>query len=457
MNSKPNIIILFTDDQRFNTINALGNKEVITPNLDRLVANGTTFTHAHIMGGTCGAVCMPSRAMLMTGKTLFNLKEDGGVIPTDDILMPEHLRRNGYNTFGTGKWHNSPAAYHRSFDDGGEIYFGGMADHWNLPSCDFNPDGVYPEPKPIVQNMHLNQPDETYTLRYDHVQEGKHSTDLISNCTIDYINGYNSDKPFFIYTSFLAPHDPRTMPQKYLDMYDINDISLPQNFKPQHEFDNGELQVRDEVRLINKPMNPDELLEHIREYYAMITHVDDRVGMIIESLKTNGYYDNTIIIFAGDNGLAVGQHGLVGKQNLYDHSVRIPLIMCGPGINKSYETDALCYLLDIFPTLCDMLNLDSPSSIEGISFRSLLDSSSTEPIRDHIFCAYRNFQRSVRKDNIKLIRYNVDGVIHNQLFDINDDPWELKNLYNDKKYEDIQKKLLHLLTEAQLNYNDPLL
>lgn len=122
----------FTDDQRFDTINALGNKKIITPNIDNIVKTGVTFTHAHIPGGTSGAICMPSRAMIHSGKNLFDLHDSGSSIPADHSLLGETLRNNGYRTFGTGKWHNGTDAYARSFTDGDEIFFGGMNDHWNV-------------------------------------------------------------------------------------------------------------------------------------------------------------------------------------------------------------------------------------------------------------------------------------------------------------------------------------
>ena len=141
---QPNILFLFTDDQRFNTIGGLNNPNLITPAMDSLVKDGTSFTNAYIMGGSCPAVCMPSRAMLMTGRTLFNLDDLGQEIPMDHSIMPEIFRREGYTTFGTGKWHNGRAAYARSFTCGDVIFFGGMEDHWNVPAYDFDPSGIYP-------------------------------------------------------------------------------------------------------------------------------------------------------------------------------------------------------------------------------------------------------------------------------------------------------------------------
>ncbi|MFW5893602.1 MAG: sulfatase-like hydrolase/transferase [Verrucomicrobiota bacterium] len=150
MTQAKNILFLFTDDQRFDTIAALGNPAIHTPNLDRLVARGTAFTRAHIPGGTSSAVCMPSRAMLHTGRNLFDLLGQGETIPADHTLLGEALQQAGYTTFGTGKWHNGPESFARSFNDGAEIFFGGMDDHWNVPACDYDPSGRYDNRRPFI-------------------------------------------------------------------------------------------------------------------------------------------------------------------------------------------------------------------------------------------------------------------------------------------------------------------
>ncbi|GAF96928.1 unnamed protein product, partial [marine sediment metagenome] len=290
-------------------------------------------TNAYIMGSMSGAVCMPSRAMLMTGRTLFRLEGSGGTVPEEQVTMPETLQKAGYNTFETGKWHQDRATFKRCFTHGSKIFFGGMSNHYKVPVNDFDPTGEYPKEK-------------IYS------DEGKHSSELFSDAAIRFLRDYADDKPFFMYVSFTAPHDPREMPVEYLDMYDSDKIPLPENFMPEHPFDNGELIIRDEL-LAKFPRTPEEIRTHIAAYYAMITHVDAQIGRILDTLKETGNAENTIIIFSGDNGLAVGQHGLLGKQNLYEHSVHVPLIISGPGMPVGEKRDALCYLFDIFPTLCD--------------------------------------------------------------------------------------------------------
>ena len=162
---------------------------------------------------------------------------------------------------------------------------------------------------------------------------------MVCNAAIDFIDKMDSDQPFFTYVSFLAPHDPRVMPERFKEMYKPEDMELPPNFMGGHPFDNGALHIRDE-ELAAFPRNPEEVKEHIAEYYAMITHLDYEIGRVIQKLEEKGLLENTIVVFAGDNGLAVGQHGLFGKQSCYEHSNRVPLIFAGPGIPQGEKRDA---------------------------------------------------------------------------------------------------------------------
>jgi len=420
---KPNILFFFTDDQRFDTIRALGYDQVSTPNIDRLVARGASFVNAYIMGGSCGAVCMPSRAMLMTGRTLYRLQGQGQGIPEDHVLLGEALQQAGYATFGTGKWHNGPAAYARSFTAGDEIFFGGMEDHWNVPACRFDPTGQYDLEQPVVKDAWYSN--EVTYRRCDHIRPGKHSSELFAEAAIDFLDGYNAEQPFFMYLSFMAPHDPRTMPREFLEMYDPDEIELPPNCYPEHPFDNGELRVRDE-KLAPWPRTPQEIRRHTAEYYAMISHLDAQIGRVLEALERTGQTNNTIIILAGDNGLAIGRHGLMGKQNMYDHSLHVPLLISGPGIPAGKQSDAYCYLLDIYPTLCDLVGVPIPDTVEGKSLVPAMEGS--DSIRDTLLFAYRDVQRAVQDREYKLIEYVVEGKRTTQLFDLQADPSEINDL-----------------------------
>lgn len=420
---KLNVVFFFTDDQRYDTIRALGNNQIFTPNIDCLVTSGVSFTNAYIAGGSHEAVCMPSRAMLHTGRELFHLDRSGEQIPSDHALLGEAFQREGYRTYGTGKWHNGSSSYARSFTDGAEIFFGGMEDHWNVPACDFDPSGTY-SAKPIA-----NAPAYSNDLSFrqcDHIKAGKHSSELFADAAIDFLRDYESSDPFFMYVSFMAPHDPRTMPRKFLEMYDPSVLPLPGNFLPEHPFDNGALEVRDEF-LAPHPRMPQNIRTHLAEYYAMISHLDEQIGRVMAELTRRGLAENTIVLLAGDNGLALGQHGLMGKQNLYEHSLKIPLVVNGPSIPANETRDAPVYLYDVFPTLCDLTGIAIPESVDGRSFATAIENAEVQT-RDSLFFAYERYQRAVRQGRMKLIEYVVQGVRHTHLFDLEEDPFEKNNL-----------------------------
>ncbi|MFO7871408.1 MAG: sulfatase-like hydrolase/transferase [Kiritimatiellia bacterium] len=434
MSDKPNILLFFTDDQRYDTIAALGNGEIRTPHLDKFTRRGTTFTRAHIPGGTCGAVCMPSRAMLHTGRTLFHIDREGQDIPAEHTTLGEHLRSCGYNAFGTGKWHNGRSSFARSFSAGDEIFFGGMFDHWNVPAYRFDPSGKYGARCPYV-----HEPWRSNKLDFkqcDHIHAGRHSTELFTETASRFLRDYGESEPFFTYVSLMAPHDPRTMPEKFLKMYNPADIQLPDNFVPEHGIDTGALKIRDEM-LAAFPRDPDEIKRHIAEYYAMISHLDDGFGRVMAALEKAGKLENTIVVFAGDNGLAVGRHGLMGKQNLYDHSVRVPLVFAGPGIPKGERRESLVYLLDIMPTLCDLADVKTPGSVEGRSLVPCLDNANAG-VRDSLYLAYAESIRGVTDGSRKLIEYACGET---QLFDLENDPSEKRNLADAGESGEILKRM----------------
>ncbi|MFC2158625.1 sulfatase-like hydrolase/transferase [Acidobacteriota bacterium] len=438
---RPNFLFIFTDDQRFNTIHALGNTEVHTPHMDRLVRRGVSFTNAYIMGGNSGAVCMPSRAMLLTGRSLFRIERDGRHIPEDHVMMPEILKAEGYSTFGTGKWHNGRDAFARCFSQGDEIFFGGMSDHWNVPVNEFDPTGRYETQVPFIPNAALSN--KVDFRPWHHIPEGKHSSELFADSVVDFIKKYDSPDPFFVYTSFTAPHDPRSAPPEFMEMYDPKNIQFPPNFLPVHPFDNGELKVRDEM-LASFPRTKQEVSRHIAEYYGIISHLDSQVGRILDALESSGQADNTYIIFAADNGLALGQHGLMGKQNVYDHSVHVPLIFSGPGLPQGERRDALCYLFDIFPTVCEIGKLPCPPSVEGKSLIPLIQNAELEG-REALIFAYKDYQRGLRTRRWKLIQTNVVGSKHTQLFDMEKDPFEMDDLAGNPEHQARIKELSEML------------
>ena len=429
MKKKPNVLFIITDDQRFDTIHALGNSEIITPNLDKLAARGTAFVRAHIAGGTCGAVCMPSRAMVLSGRNPFHLEELGGNIPPQHKTLAETFKNNGYETIGLGKWHNGCPAYARSFTQGAKIFFGGMWDHWNVPTCRYDLTGEYDNVINFVVDFFKdNQPLAQHCDEFD---PGKHSSTLLTDAAIELLNkNAGGENPFFMYLAFLAPQDPRTMPDEFKEMYDPEKITLPPNFREIIDT-NYPLMVHRDEHLAAYPRKEDEIKRHIAEYYAMITHLDFEIGRLLEALRQSGEEENTIIVFTGDNGLAVGQHGWLGKEDIYEHGIRVPLILAGPGIKENVRNDAYVYLYDVFPTLCEMAGIETPESVDGKSFAALLDGEHGEEFRDELYLIFDEFVRGVKNERYKLIEYRngeEEGDKWTFLYDIKNDPWETENL-----------------------------
>lgn len=178
----------------------------------------------------------------------------------------------------------------------------------------------------------------------------------------------------------------------------------------------------------------------------MISHLDDELGRIFDALDASGQAENTLVVMAADHGLAVGQHGLMGKQSLYDHSVRVPLIMAGPGVPVNQQADGLCYLIDVFPTICDLVGLDVPATVEGTSLAPCLADPSVR-VRDVLHLAYRHLMRGVTDGKHKLIEYVVDGHRRTQVFDIEQDPWETTDLARTPGYADTIETLRYELVQ----------
>jgi arylsulfatase A-like enzyme len=208
--------------------------------------------------------------------------------------------------------------------------------------------------------------------------------------------------------------------------------------------------VRDE-NLLDWPREPEKVRSVLSDYYALISHLDKAVGDIIGTLKKNGLYDNTIIVYAADNGLAIGSHGLLGKQNLYEHSMKVPLIITGPGIPEDKVSDAFVYLFDMFPTLAELCNVPLPGDTDGKSLVSLI-SGSSDGVRTSLFTAYRNTVRAVRTDEWKLIRYPERDF--SQLFNLVADPLELNNLAEVGFYKSRVDEMTMLMKEWQQELND---
>jgi arylsulfatase A-like enzyme len=398
---KLNILFLFADDQRADTIAALGNPVIKTPNLDRLVHAGLAFNRAYMQGGMNAATCVPSRAMLLSGRNLFHISEKLMHDGKFDETWPAAFGRAGYTTFMTGKWHNGPSALPHSFQIARSVFAGGMGNPLQLKLSDMV-DGKLTPP---------------------HVS-AEHSCAIFADETIRFLKEHK-DGPFFAYVPFDAPHDPHIVPADFSFNYDSARIPLPLNFLPQHPWDNGEMTVRDE-KLMKWPRTPAGVKDYLAEYYRYITYLDTQVGRILDALAASPFATNTIIVFSADSGVACGSHGLIGKQNVYEYdSVRVPLVISGPDIPAGRRTDAMCYLFDVLPTLGKLCAVSAPAASDGIDFSASLRDPAM-PARPEMMFAYKDVQRAFRDERWKLIRYpQVDKT---QLFDLQADPQEATNL-----------------------------
>lgn len=405
---RPNVLFILSDDQRADTIAALGNPEIRTPNLDRLAERGFHFTNAYCMGSMIGAVCTPSRTMIATGRSLWRIPNPNQTeAPPGTPILARAFREAGYATFHCGKRGNS-------------CRFGNAAFEVNIETTD-------------------NDDPERVRRMADRAAE--------------FLENHDDARPFFMVLAPAVPHDPRIAPEEFMKMYDPAKLSLSSNFMPEHPFDNGELDVRDE-KLAARPRDPEEMRQHLAGYYAMITHLDAEIGRTLEAVERRGWMENTIVVFTSDQGLAVGgRHGLMGKQNLYEH-VKPPLVFAGPGVPKG-SSPALAYLFDILPTLCDLTGVAIPEGVEGRSLAPVIKGQANG-VRDRLFGAYIRCQRMARDERWKLIEYFAGGARNTQLFDLANDPHELNNLANDAAHAAELARMRTLLDEERERWGDPL-
>lgn len=407
---RPNFLFILTDDQSPETLSCYGNTVCQTPHLDRLAAEGMVLDGAHHMGSWSGAVCTPSRTMIMTGRTVWNIPGAHGpglkfpkgfrqAVARESL--PAVFNRAGYDTFRTCKNGNSYREANSLFAqsrtatrrDGTEA--GGSAWHG------------------------------------DQVLEF-----LRQRSTAD------RKKPFLIYFGFSHPHDPRNalpeLAEKYgadnsgpPDTPDPQAPDLPVNWLPEHPFHHGHPGLRDEVKVQGVLERRDEatVRNELGREYACIENIDRQIGRVLKELERSGELQNTYVVFTSDHGIAVGRHGLMGKQNLYEHTWRVPFIVRGPGIRPGSRASGYIYLLDVLPTLCDLAGIEIPDAVEGRSFRPVLEGQ-TSRIRDVLYGVYCGGttpgMRCVKSDGWKLIEYDtLDGQVREtQLFDLTANPRE---------------------------------
>lgn len=408
---RPNILFIVVDDQSPFDLRIYDPKSALaTPTLDRLAAEGMVFDGAYHMGSFSGAVCTPSRHMIMTGRTVWHLP----IGPTSGAHCPPNLETNtlaavfnraGYATMRTCKTGNSYEAANRQF-----------------------------------------------TVRHDATKRG--GTDETGSAwhaeqVLDYLNDRETSgeqAPFLIYFGFSHPHDTRDGKPELLAKYgavnhrDRNSLPpadpkqprLPPNYLPAHPFDHGHPGLRDEVNVSGVWTNRDErtIRNELGREFACSENIDIQIARVLGRLKAMGELDNTYVFYTADHGMAIGRHGLQGKQNLYQHTWRVPFIAWGPGIQAGTRVPGNIYLLDTLATLCDLAGIRPPESNEGLSFKPVLLGRQAT-VRDALYGVYSGGTkpglRCVKQGDWKLIQYDVlDGAVRRtQLFNLAENPNEL--------------------------------
>lgn len=427
---RPNIIFLFADDQRADTIAAHGNPHIRTPHLDQLAGEGFSFLENYCAGSFSGAVCVASRAMLMTGKQWMNLPaKDPGSDWAGAPLLPAVLEKDGgYRSHIIGKWHNGEATLHRAFQSGRAIYLGGMVDHTSFEVQDLVEGKLGPQRAAVG-----------------------FSSEVFADAAIDYITSADEDSPFFLYVAFTAPHDTRNPPEKYREMYYQNRPPLPENFLPEHPFRTPTTMGGRDESLAPWPRTEAVISDQLCEYYGLITHLDEQVGRVMKALEGSPHADNTYIIYTADHGLAMGSHGLLGKQNVYEQSMKSPLIIWGPGVPKGGSSHAFTYVHDLNATVYDFAEITAPEGMDARDLTGII-TGEIEKVHDSIFLPFQDHQRALRRDDWKLHKY--PRINHTLLFDLKNDPHEMHDLATDPKHFQTLEEMTEALRSAQNSYHD---
>ena len=451
---RPNFLFVLVDDQSALDLQVYDSNSILeTPNISKLASEGMVFETARHMGSWSGAVCTPSRHMIMTGRTLWNLpsyrKQFSNPEAPDSLELQTIgavFNRAGYQTMRTCKKGNS-----------------------------------YPEANAQFTVVH----DATKRKGTEDGGSAWHSKQVL-----EYLNGRESNQvtdPFFIYFGFSHPHDTRDGTDELLLKYGATNhrdtSSLPpinarqpplqENYLPAHPFFHGHPNLRDEERVsgVWKRRDEQSIRNELGREYACSENIDIQLGKVLEKLELMGELDNTYIIYTSDHGMSIGRHGLMGKQNLYEHTWKVPLIVKGPGIRSGTRVEGNVYLLDLLPTFCDLAGIAAPNTVNGESFKSILKGSETK-IRDVMYGVYsggsKPGMRSVAQGDWKLIKYDMmEGAVREtQLFNIKENPFEYlpehgkegemhTNLATNPKYADKLAEMEALLLAQMKTNNDP--
>jgi arylsulfatase A-like enzyme len=433
----PNVLLIVSDNQPADTIRALGNTYIETPHLDRIVREGSVFTRAI----TANPHCIPSRAEIISGASGFanGSRPFGRGLDPALPLWPQVMRAAGYHTWHVGKWDTDGTPRSRGYEETRALLTGGGA-------------GNRAVSHPTMRNGRPATGYRGYTFKTDdnrpEPEKGVGLTPMtdryIADGAIDFITR-RTPEPFFLHVNFAGCHDPLLPGPGFENKYEPSGIPLPRNFLPSHSFDWGNAGGRDEL-LLPSPLAPEDVKQELADLYAVISHLDSQIGRVLDALRKNGAYDKTIVIFTTDNGAGVGRHGIRGYQNMYEHAISVPLIMRGPGIPAGARFAAQCYLRDLYPTVCDLVGIVAPATVEGRSLVPVLSGRARE-IYPEVYGYWHNpaktgpfpIERMIRTDRWKLIYYS--HLDRHQLFDLENDPLELRDYSADPAHASVRAEL----------------
>jgi len=428
---RPNIILLYTDDQAANMTGFEGHPLIKTPHLDQLAAEGVFFSRCYVPTPQCA----PSRACVLTGQYPHTHK-----VITNNLPLPPgadtftaRLARNGYACGIVGKWH-------LTYDTVAEPGFG-FADYaatvgqpWAWENCDVWVQGTK-------------------------TKADKHLTDWITDRAIEFLEKPH-DKPFFLWVCFRAPHGPFTYPPGTEDLYPPESVELPKSMKGSLERQPTALRNSPSAKYF-KQMNERKLREARSKYYAMITHVDTNVGRLLERVDKLQLRDNTLVVFASDNGWALGDHQLYKKGPIfYEELIRGPLLMRYPKLKRpGLKIDRVVSLVDLAPTFLELAGLPVPMAMQGRSLLPLIRNPQTPRHADERFLEYHAQPgyacdvRGIVTDKYKFIDY-LSG--DDAFYDLKRDPDEMHNVISDAEYAAVVKVLRNRLERWRQQTKDPL-
>ena len=384
------------DDQRPDTLGEDSAFPVKTPNLDSLCREGTRFNRHYVTT----PICTPGRAEILTGCHSYHngVRWFGQSVNSGLPLMPRVFQNAGYHTIHVGKWHNDGHPRDKGYNRVRRA--------------------MHDSQLPYSQYGHIMEWEEN-----NQVFRG-HSTEMFCNAAIEEIGSSPENVPWFCYVALHSPHDPFQAPVEFLP----DSLNLPDNFMPVYPWDNGDLSIRDEL-LLPHPRKRTEVREYRRQYAGMIQHHDFHLGRLFQSLRESGNWEDTIVVFTSDHGLAVGDHGLLGKENMHEHSCRVPTVMRGPGIPAGKTHENLTHHVDFLPTLATLAGIPEPEgdgqSLFSLTTREFICCGFTSPDTDPDL-PLRETQRMIVTNEWKLLWYPISG--YKALYHLPSDPCESDNL-----------------------------